>query len=158
MSRARALDETRSQAPLMTWLGIFGLIPFLAPPVLRIDWFEPLLGWSGLQIVYAAAILSFLGGVRAAQAVFSDDCRAETLILAMAPPLVGWALAVVGVMGRSEPHLATNALLGMAAALVAQGVWDVTSKALPEWYRQLRLPLTATACIGLVIGAAVAGG
>lgn len=158
MSRAEEIGQRRSQAQLMTWLGGFGLIPFLAPPVLRIDWFEPLLAWSSLQIVYAAAILSFLGGVRAAQAVFSDDCRPQTLVLAMAPPLVGWALAAIGVMGQSNPGLAANALLGMAAALVAQGAWDVTSSALPDWYRQLRLPLTAIACVGLVIGAAAAGG
>lgn len=158
MSGAEMAGEQRSQAKLMTWLGGLGLIPFLAPPVLRIDWFEPVLSWSSLQVVYAAAILSFLGGVRAAQAVFSDDCRSETLVLAMAPPLVGWALAAIGVMGQSEPRLAADALLGMALALAAQGVWDVTSKALPEWYRQLRLPLTAMAGVGLVIGAAVAGG
>lgn len=158
MSHAQEIGQARSQAKLMTWLGGLGLIPFLAPPVLRIDWFEPVLSWSSIQIVYAAAILSFLGGVRAAQAVFSDDCRPDTLILAMAPPLAGWALAAVGVMGQSKPKLAADALLGMAAALAAQGVWDVTSKPLPEWYRQLRLPLTAMACVGLVIGAAVAGG
>jgi Protein of unknown function (DUF3429) len=157
MSRAEAAGQQRSQAPLMMWLGAFGLIPFLAPPVLRIDWFEPVLSWSSLQIVYAAAILSFLGGVRAAQAVFSDTCPPGTLVSAMAPPLAGWALAAVGVMGQTQPSLASSALLGMAAALAAQGVWDVTSGALPEWYRQLRLPLTAMACIGLVIGAAVAG-
>ena len=158
MSGAEMIGEHRSQAKLMTWLGAFGLIPFLAPPVLRIDWFEPALSWSSLQIIYAAAILSFLGGVRAAQAVFSDDCRSDTLILAMAPPLVGWALAVIGVMGQGEPRLAANALLGMTAALVSQGVWDLTAKALPDWYRRLRLPLTAMACVGLVIGAAAAGG
>lgn len=158
MSGAEMVGQHRSQAKLMTWLGAFGLIPFLAPPVLRIHWFEPMLSWSSIQVVYAAAILSFLGGVRAAQAVFSDDCRSDTLVLAMAPPLVGWMLAAVGVMGQSEPRLAADALLGMAAALAAQGVWDVTSNALPEWYRQLRLPLTAMACVGLVIGAAVAGG
>jgi len=89
MPPAEVTGHQRSQAKLMTWLGAFGLIPFLAPPVLRIDWFEPVLAWSSLQIVYGAAILSFLGGVRAAQAVFSDDCRPDTLILAMAPPLVG---------------------------------------------------------------------
>ncbi|MDR6626861.1 DUF3429 domain-containing protein [Caulobacter segnis] len=158
MSRAEADGHQHAQAKLMTWLGAFGLIPFLAPPVLRIDWFEPTLAWSSLQIVYAAAILSFLGGVRAAQAVFSDDCRSDTLVLAMAPPLVGWALAAIGVMGQGEPRLAANALLGMTAALAAQGVWDLTAKALPDWYRQLRLPLTAMACVGLVIGAAAAGG
>ncbi|PHY17598.1 DUF3429 domain-containing protein [Caulobacter sp. BP25] len=158
MSRVEGVGQERSQAQLMTALGALGLIPFLAPPVLRIDWFEPILAWSSLQIIYGAAILSFLGGVRAAQAVFSDDCRADTLILAMAPPLVGWVLAAIGVMGQTEPRLAADALLGMAAALAAQGVWDVTSSALPEWYRQLRLPLTAMACIGLVIGAAVVGG
>lgn len=158
MQHAETAGQQRSQAKLMTWLGALGLLPFLAPPVLRIDWFEPVLSWSSLQIVYAAVILSFLGGVRAAQAVFSDDCRSETLVLAMAPPLVGWALAAIGVMGQSEPRLAADALLGMALALAAQGVWDVTSKALPEWYRQLRLPLTAMAGVGLVIGAAVAGG
>lgn len=158
MSGAEMVGQDRSRAKLMTWLGGLGLIPFLAPPVLRIDLFEPALASSTLQIVYAAAILSFLGGVRAAQAVFSDDCRSDTLVLAMAPPLVGWALAAVGVMGQSEPRLAANALLAMAAALAVQGVWDVTSKSLPDWYRQLRLPLTAMACVGLVIGAAVAGG
>jgi hypothetical protein len=158
MAGAEMIGEHRSQAKLMTGLGALGLIPFLAPPVLRIDWFEPVLSWSSLQIVYAAAILSFLGGVRAAQAVFSDDCPPGTLVLAMAPPLAGWALAAIGVMGQSQPSLAANALLGMAAALAAQGVWDVTAGALPEWYRQLRLPLTAMACIGLVIGAAAAGG
>jgi len=157
MTPARTIDPERSQARLMALFGAFGLVPFLAPPVLRMEWFGPDLTWTSLQACYAAVILSFLGGVRAAEAVLVEGTAPNTLTLAMAPPLAGWALAATSVLGRDDPRLSTLALLGLAGALTAQGVWDATAKTLPDWYRQLRLPLTAMACVGLVVGAAVAG-
>lgn len=157
MTPARTIGPERPQARLMALFGALGLVPFLAPPVLRMDWFGPALTWTSLQACYGAVILSFLGGVRAAEAVLVEGTEPRTLILAMAPPLVGWALAAVSVVGHGDPRLSTIALLGLAAALTAQGVWDATSRTLPDWYRQLRLPLTAMACVGLVVGAAVAG-
>ncbi|AAK24940.1 DUF3429 domain-containing protein [Caulobacter vibrioides] len=151
-SAARA-DANAARA--MTVLGALGLIPFVAPPLLFLAGVLPgQTAWIA-QAAYAGAILAFLGGVRAAQAALGARADIATLVIAMAPPIVGFAVAAL-VAGAGSPALVSSGLLGLALALAAQGAWDMTAGALPDWYRKLRLPLTVVACGALLVGALLA--
>lgn len=142
-------------AKAMTVLGVLGLIPFVAPPLLFLASLLPAgTAWIA-QAAYAGAILAFLGGVRAAQAALGARADIATLVIAMAPPIVGFAVAAL-VSGAGSPALVSAGLLGLALALAAQGAWDMTARALPDWYRKLRLPLTVVACGALLVGALLA--
>ena len=145
------------QQKVMTVLGLLGLIPFFAPPLRLTDGLGLGLAWPVLQALYAAVILAFLGGGRAAQASFSTEGDTRVIIWAMAPPLVGFGLGAVAASSAAKPAVTAGALLGLALALAAQGAWDISAKSLPLWYRRLRLPLTVLACLALVTGALLAG-
>lgn len=146
----------RSTVRLMTALGVLGLAPFIVPLVLRFEGGEARLSSASLQAIYAAVILAFLGGVRAAQAAFSPLPDARALTLSMIPPLVGFALAAATFAGQSSPVQSALCLLGLALALAVQGAWDISAPDLPDWYRKLRAPLTLAACPALAAGAVLA--
>ena len=59
-------QDSEAIPPIALWLGIGGLIPFLAPALLI--WMPASQGLQGIAgtfgMVYGAVILSFLGGVR----------------------------------------------------------------------------------------------
>ena len=142
-------------ARAMAVLGALGLIPFVAPPLLFLVGALPAgTAWIA-QAAYAGAILAFLGGVRAAQAALGARADIATLVIAMAPPIVGFAVAAL-VAGAGSSALVAAGLLGLAVALAAQGAWDMTARTLPDWYRKLRLPLTVVACGSLLVGALLA--
>lgn len=142
-------------ARAMAALGALGLIPFVAPPLLVLTGVLPTeTAWIA-QAAYAGAILAFLGGVRAAHAALGARADIATLVIAMAPPIVGFAVAAL-VAGAGSPAVVSIGLLGLALALAAQGAWDMTAPSLPDWYRKLRLPLTVVACGALLVGALLA--
>jgi hypothetical protein len=139
----------------MALLGLMGLIPFVAPPLLFLAGVLPSgVAWIA-QAAYAGAILAFLGGVRAAQAALGARADIATLVIAMAPPIVGFVVAAL-VAGAGSTAMVSGGLVGLALALAAQGVWDMTAQTLPDWYRKLRLPLTIVACGSLLVGALLA--
>lgn len=139
----------------MAVLGALGLIPFVAPPLMFLTGLLPAgTAWIA-QAAYGGAILAFLGGVRAAQAALGARADIATLVIAMAPPIVGFAVAAF-VASAGSPALVSAGLLGLALALAAQGAWDIMARTLPDWYRKLRLPLTVVACGALLVGALLA--
>jgi uncharacterized membrane protein HdeD (DUF308 family) len=142
------------QAPL--WLGLAGLIPFYAAAFLMLTADAGIANLGHLAfVIYAAAILSFLGGVRFGLelAHSPDNPRPLTLVYAVLPAIAGWALALFSVT--------TDALHGVASAFAglfaAQYVWDRTSAndgSAPKWYPLLRQVLTGgvmLACLALPI-------
>ena len=148
MALGRPPDSARIP-PVVLVYGILGLIPFVAPPILAL--LRPSLsgpaGW--ILSVYGALILSFLGGARWGQAVRADAPSAWTTTLAMVPTLAGLALLL------TPPEAVKLRLLGLAAALILQGIWDRLSLGLPSWYPALRTPLTLVAAGSLSAGAAI---
>ena len=127
---------------VLVW-GILGLVPFLLPPLLALaaPAHADLLGLVAL--VYAALILSFLGGARWGQAVAQPAPQATVI--------AGFALLLATSLDRSAQ------LTAMAALLSLQFVWDAASPALPGWYTRLRLLLTVGAVAGLMAMAVVSG-
>jgi hypothetical protein len=126
--------------------GALGLIPFWAPTA--IAWARPELtdAMRGALAIYAALILSFLGGARWAFAVARPAPSAVTVSLAMLPTLVGFGFLLAPQAAR---------LPGLALALAAMGAWDLRPGDPPPWYPRLRIPLTLGAVGGVVLGAVV---
>ena len=80
--------------PILAW-GLAGLIPFLGLPVLALA-VPDLSGWSDRALgLYAAVILSFLGGARWGRAVSGPAPDLRTVAISMAPSVVAWGLALL---------------------------------------------------------------
>ena len=130
--------------------GVLGLIPFLAPPLVGVIC-PGLLSVSGaIQAIYAALILSFLGGTRWTLAAISARPGPGVVTLTMLPTLAGLALLLLPAQARALQ------LAGLGLALAAQGVWDARAQGMPEWYKGLRSRLTLAAMAGLALGALLA--
>jgi hypothetical protein len=134
--------QTRIPRPAL-YLGLAGLIPFYAASVLDLT-LDPLMGGLGDAVfaVYAAVILSFLGGARwGLELARSPDAPSMLrLVFSVTPSLIGWAIALAHVV--IGPAYMTSAF---ALAFAAQYVWDraAASELLaPAWYGRLRFILT----------------
>lgn len=135
-------------------LGLAGLIPFIAGALaLAVGVSLPVIGGGGqirlALLVYAIAILSFLGGVRWGIALGYDDSAKATrdYILAIIPALVGWMS--IGLAAPGDLWL-------LCAAFVILGLLDyglVCRTVAPEWYGNLRLLLSGVAALCLGVAA-----
>jgi hypothetical protein len=130
--------------------GLLGLIPFLAAPAAGMVVPE-LAGLSTVVLaLYGALILSFLGGARWGFAYAQPGAGAWLITLTMLPTLAAFALLLL------PSPLRVLQLAGLAAMLVAQGVWDLRGRGLPPWYPRLRILLTVGAVTGLGLGVWIA--
>ena len=143
----RVIEAVRKIPSAALWLGLAGLIPFWLPLI-------PLYG-SGmigpdrallLLMVYAAVILSFLGGIRwgAALKLPRGPLQSTLLAFSVVPSLAGYAALLL-------PSVAGLVLL--LSGFLLQGVWDVQSAQrgeLPAWFATLRALLTSGAVIAIV--------
>jgi hypothetical protein len=138
-------------------LGAAGIIPFLACTAgLAAGFAVPGIG-SGAQlsqalIVYAVAILSFLGGARwgIAMGYESEAAQRRDFVIAVVPALVGWGAALMA---------PGAALWTLCAAFVLLGLLDYglyCREVAPEWYGRLRLGLSAAVAVLLGVAAAAA--
>ena len=127
------------------WLGYMGLSPFLAGAVWVITPGLPLKAIAlEALILYGAVILSFLGGVRWGLAIAKMNTKlARPLIFSVIPSLLGWVAALL------EPRAG---LLILALAFSSLYVADSRLSLAPDWYKSLRLPLTAGAVMALLLG------
>ncbi|MFN9925542.1 MAG: DUF3429 domain-containing protein [Phenylobacterium sp.] len=138
--------------PLVLAYGLAGLIPFWAPAAAGLVWPE-LRGAAGLLLaVYAALILSFLGGARFGRAVLGDPPSPVTISLSMLPSITG--LATLALPATARPAQ----LVLLAAALLLHWLWDRRDGGAPPWMARLRTLLTAGAIAGLAAGVAILGG
>jgi len=141
-------DDRSVPRTVLAW-GLAGLIPFLGLPLVAVS-IPALSGWSDKALgLYAAVILSFLGGARWGRAVSDTAPDPRLIALSMAPSVAAWGLVLLPA-GHSGLQLA-----GLAGALVLHLLWDLRSQGLPGWYPRLRLILTAGAVAGLAAGALV---
>jgi len=131
--------------------GLLGLISFLLPPF--IAWARPQSAQPILAIeaVYAALILSFLGGVRWAMEARKPAPDAGVIGLSMLPTLTALALLALPAL---SPSLR---LFGLALALAAQWAWDMTASEASPWFARLRTMLSAGAIAGLIAGGLALG-
>jgi hypothetical protein len=134
-------------------LTLMALVPFVAG-----GWMVHVAegGWLGIarfsMPIYAAVILSFLGGAQWGF-VLADGARQEgrafRLFVAMLPPIAGWIMMALPFTAPQNKYLMFAALLVLWAVIdhfYARKGW------VPGWYPSLRWPFTALAATSLVVG------
>jgi len=138
-------SRTGSTPPAVLIFGLLGIIPFWSLPATTL--LAP--AWVGISVaveaVYAALILSFLGGARWGLAVRGPSPNPMVVGLAMTPTLAGLVILTL------THSLVRPQLLALAAGLTLCWVWDVRAKDLPPWYRRFRSLLTLGAVTGLCV-------
>ncbi len=154
---AAASPARSDEVPLLAkWLGFAGLLPQLAA-VIVLAMHDPAWRIAALALgyVYAALILSFLGGMwwgLAARA--GAQAPGWTWIAAVAPSLVALASAVPWAIGSRWPG---PSLLWLGLALLCSPIVDYRMHAsglAPRWWMRLRIPLS----VGLGLLTLVAAG
>lgn len=129
-------------------LGLAGLLPFWLPILLAINTDIPVTSLLTAQKLYAAVILSFLGGVHWGMTVAGSMPSSWTRVgWSVTPSLIGWIGALL-----SGAQAITVLALGFALA-AAVDVNVFSGQAL--WYRCLRMVLSAGA-IGALLASMVA--
>jgi hypothetical protein len=134
------------------WLGYSGLLPFIAGSAGCFLPEGPLQQFSQFGLLgYSAVILSFMGAVHWGAAMLRPLAAEQLYLASVLPALVAWVSLLLPVQA---------ALAVQATGFTALFIFDRHSSAkgtLPEWYPQLRVPLTAVVllCLGL---AALASG
>jgi len=145
------MDQTLPRSAL--WLGLAGLLPFLASALL--SWAAPE-AWRGIALhalaAYGAVILSFLGAVHWGLALRAAPAEAAAMAprfgLGVVPSLIAW----VALLLPPGPGLALLAcgLLGTAAVETLAARRGL----LPPDYLRLRWVLSGGAALCLLAGAA----
>ena len=142
------------RAPLI--LTTLGAVPFVIPAGLMVVYRnDPIqLNTIGLWLqVYAAVILSFLGGVRwGVEIVKREKPRFGELSLSVMGALIGWiAVMIFFRFGVSW------IMAAMSVALILHYLIDRMSADMPVWYRRLRVWPTGVAALCLLMAFALLG-
>jgi hypothetical protein len=130
-------------------LGFLGLAPLAISALITLSAHTSTARLGAIAFsLYAAVLLSFLGGVRCGIEIMRDpqNPNATRLLLSALPGLAGWVLAVFVVF--VTPALGASA--AFAGLFAAQGAWDYRSArdaAAPPWYPVLRQVLTGGAML-----------
>ena len=127
-----------------------GASPFVALAILSILFEEPFF-IEGL-IVYAAIILSFLGGIywgaamkNLSQNEFTASLKTD-LSISVTPALLAWGILVIKNL--------KVAIIFLSVGFLAQLIVDVVATKngyFPHWYNALRIPLTAIVLLCLIV-------
>ncbi|MES1199193.1 MAG: DUF3429 domain-containing protein [Pseudomonadota bacterium] len=133
-------------------MGFLGLGPLLFSGFVCLASNPDIARFGALSFsIYAAALLSFLGGVRCGIEIMREpDAPKELRLLFSAlPALAGWALALFVVLAEN----ASGAASAFAGLFAAQYVWDHRSggAGAPAWYPLLRQVLTGGAMIACLL-------
>lgn len=129
-----------------SWLGLAGVLPFLAGAVaLYVAPDSGLL--RSLMLGYGVAILSFMGGCLwgFAAAGMGGGASLRDYALSVLPCLYAW---IVVELPGAMPFFALA--LGFVALLIADLRLAAEGR-VPQWWPALRRPLTLGACTGLVL-------
>ncbi len=135
------------------WLGLGGLIPFVALAVAALlDGGRAIL-WTQALMAYGAIILSFVGALHWAFAMtvdgLSDAERSGRFIWSVMPPLIGWAALIM---------MAFQPLTAVAMLIVGFWIHYLQDRILarraelPAWYLPLRFGLTTVASLCILVG------
>lgn len=155
---ARGTGMSKKPAPIMPrsaqLLGFGGVIPFVGTSVVIWTMWPSEMGQTALQaqLVYAAIILSFLGGIRWGSVMQrlghfkrrAPEGLAKELSLSVVPTVVAW----IALFGPAEAALIVFVLFFVAQA--ASDLRAVRAGEAPDWYQPLRLQLTLFVCAALL--------
>ena len=130
--------------------GFLGIMPLVVSGLVTLSQIPDVARLGALSFsIYAAALLSFLGGVRCGIEIMRTDTpNSWRLFFSALPALGGWGLAL---------FVTASGILGSASAFAglfaAQYVWDHSSArtGAPAWYPLLRQVLTGGAMIACML-------
>lgn len=164
---ARRILAGRSRVPATPgaqagWLlGAAGLLPFFAAGAAIWAGYGRIGFWALAAVqallTYGATIVSFLGGVRwGFELQQPGGPAARNLFGSVLPQIGAWTLLFLPIplpaaWGGASAVLAVR-FGGVLLLLLVQGVADALSRDFPEWYRTLRIPLTAGAAAAMLAG------
>ncbi|XP_057697834.1 transmembrane protein 69-like [Corythoichthys intestinalis] len=139
-------DFWKSPKPAL-WLGVAGLIPFVAPPLIMgvTESYFPELAYA--QVAYGASIVSFLGGARWGFALpESSPAKPDWINLSnsVVPSLLAW---VTMLMADNIVPSATMVIMALGISLH----YDLSLlPTYPSWFKALRAFLTFVAFFSLL--------
>ncbi len=152
MADATSSDASKTFQRTAWWLGLAGLIPFVAAPLVlfAIDIDNPLAdpiinAFRG----YGIAILSFLGGIRWGTALGAENHQHRydslSLVLSVIPSLIAWCTIFMS---------PAAAIITLLIGFCAQGAWDKWSGQVgkfPAWFLSLRITLTLVVALSHIL-------
>ena len=131
------------------WLGGLGLVPFVVGSIVvlatEVTWAYDVLRF------YAAAILAFMGGVQWGLAMADAGAAGQhhllrrRLSLSVVPSLIAWLALLLKTPFDIIVIAAAFGLLLLSDLFAIQEGW------IPAWYARLRIPLTATVLVALLL-------
>jgi len=131
-------DVSIPRVPLV--LGVAGLAPFAAGALM--PWLGPSM-WPMATAVYAACILSFMGGVQwgalLSRGTLGGASVNTAYVLSVVPALTAW----VALLAAGAPKLTFSLLIAGFASVWAIDGWMRARRLTPPWYLRLRHLLTA---------------
>ena len=142
-------SDNRSVIQGASWLGATGALPFIALAIIPHTSFASKVPESAL-LAYGAIILSFLGGLLWGTVLNGSDTISgvqRLLISGVIASLVGWGALFLPL---------TAGLLTLTTCFLALLALDFTlyrAKHIPSWYMKLRIFLTSTVSLTLIISA-----
>ena len=130
--------------------GVLGLVPFVAGPVALVLHLMQGSALMGLEGIYSAVILSFLGGARWGFEIVRPALSMWRIGLTMGPSVASFLLAGAGlVFGPDNSLVAAAVLLAFTVLMVLQWLWDAAATDAPPWYGHLRRWLTVPVVVSL---------
>ncbi|MEO1198041.1 MAG: DUF3429 domain-containing protein [Pseudomonadota bacterium] len=130
-------------------LGPAGLIPFFATAIAA--WFAPevvqRLRAADSGMLYAAIILSFLGGIRWGLAMSPDFAvdRNRQIAISVLPSIAGWVALLL------PSAMAGFVLIGGFMVMLFSDIGLVRRGRLPRWFESLRIYLSAGAILSVAV-------
>lgn len=134
------------------FLTLAGILPFLITALVVIVTPEGKLfnatAYNAL-LTYAAVILGFLGGTRWGVEMVErpETTRWAVLVLAIIPPLLAWAVILIGLQPRATMAIFIAGFL----AMLFWDLWSITRGTLPGWYASLRIIASSGAILSLLL-------
>ncbi len=153
-------DASKSQdvVPAVVWvLGLGGLIPFVVSAgVLAVggaaftDVAPVYVAAARVSLtVYAAVILSFLGGAHWGRELAA--ARPAALAAAVSPSVAGWFAVVIALPPLSQPLVGLVLLMLGFLAFLAYDLAATRAGFWPPWYGRVRLALSLGAVASLAV-------
>ncbi len=133
-------------------LALAGIIPFAGAAYIIATTDDVILAAQARLwlAVYAAVILSFLGGVRWGLAMTEERVPARTLGLSVLGSLAGWGFVLYGFSKTFSPMLFAS----VAALFILHWIWDALAGGrAPAWYQGVRTLATLGAVSSLLAAA-----
>lgn len=138
--------EERAPAPPAVWvLGLSTLIPFFVTSALFC--YGPQSVQNGsltAMLAYAAAMVSYFGGVRTGLEIENPNPRWSVLGISLLFPLAAFGLLLGELMFEPAWQLS-----GFLLLFLLQWLWDVTNHEGPAWRPRMRTLMTAGAAVSL---------